>query len=614
MQTFKQKVAENPSKYLSLKDDVYISRKNYTWGKVDAYSIRWESIHEVYDLTTQKYFYKIATPFEHNMSGINNEAIHTTFKSTYDNKDYDLCRLIRTLKNRDDLVLFRLSYPNKYGILNNLLMIIDSDEWDDLSELQREHYITINAYINLVLRKNKHRSWHDIDSAPPLTGKALNWVWFRKPGYKLSDTILNNMNSWIQFNPELTFNLWTDISDEDELNDFISNVKDEWPHNTIQVKYLSDTLSFIKTYFETYTYELSQIPDFDTESFYENVAERVYNRTLIAKTDFLRAMILHYYGGFYTDMNDCECFIPMRYWFRDLVTSKQELILPCDTFTEAQISNYFMYVPKGSKQFERLHLKTLPGFKGIHKCFIDPTTPKKIADIYIPYAKKFLRKLKQTETYEPTQLISDLMFPVYESQKFQDAITDAVTAIGLVGLGRCDIRPKMFFPMFILKYLAEKHECKQLKDFFQYMADEFRQIATIRLYRPPIRINQRGQVDTQMPPQPSSNTNQNKIEVVHIKQSHVEDWEGLDALLKVYDQIIQWFDELETDTVFHEYIHKEFVRNMVFVAVNMTNIMLHVEKELTMQELIPFCFVYLNMTYLTMIGHYGHGTSIGIDT
>ena len=189
---------------------------------------------------------------------------------------------------------------------------------------------------------------------------------------------MQRAESWIRLNPEMNFILWTDLDDKAELLDFLSQVPAEhaqhFTSGRVTIKYLKDTVEFVMMYLQMHK-DKDQIKNLDATRFVDIIKNKDNSRVLIAKTDYLRAMILHHYGGFYVDFNDCECFLPIKFWFNELV-DRQQLILPCDTFNESHVSNYFIYVPKGSKIFEDLHLDTLTGFEGIMK--VPPTKMGKL--------------------------------------------------------------------------------------------------------------------------------------------------------------------------------------------------------------------------------------------
>ncbi len=604
MHTFKQLV-QNDKSIIIPKEDIYVNRQFFNWGQVDIRDVNFDNITEIFDLVNNNFFYKTPSPFQ--MIGGPNT---TVYKRLDNDKDFDLESLFDQLVDRPkNITLFQISYPNKYFQTSNILMILEKDEYESLSDEQKEFFITINAYINLVLKKCEKRTWKSISEAKPLDDITLNWVWFRKENYKLPPRIVTCVKTWLDMNPEMNFTLWTDIVDENEFDDFVILCKDHFKtqfKTRVKIMYLKDTLEFINTYFETYK-DKEPIKKFNKEVFISLVKDREYNKTLIAKTDYLRGMVLHHFGGMYADFNDCCCMIPVKYWFQELVR-KQSFILPCDTFNEKQISNFFLYVPKGSQEFKRLHFESLGGFDGILKCFKDPTTPKKIANLYIPYAKKYLKKLKQTLTTTPTQILVDQMFSAYDNERFLTVIKDTLTNNAVKGLKESDIRGKIFFPMYVFKYLAKKLNNDVLLNFFDYMVAEFKQIGCIQMARTPIQFNNNGQIK-------SGGTIDNKrIEIKYFNQGYVEDWDDCEELMNNYNEVLTALDDLENDEQFHKEIYEHFIRNMTFIILNMTNFILKINREMSFRELIPLCFTVICMTHISLIGHLGDGTCIGIQS
>jgi hypothetical protein len=604
VKTFKQMV-EFDSSFITPKEDIYINPQKFNWGQIDISDVNFDNITEVFDIKNNEYFYKTAIPFQ--MMGNFNSTI---FKRLDNDKEVDLESLFDNLVNKpDDMILFQIAYPNKYFHSSNILMIIDKYEYESLTLEQKEFYITINAYINLILKKCEKRTWKSIEESPPIDNITLHWVWFRKNEYKLTQRVETCVKTWLDMNSEMQFSFWTDIVDETELDDFLSLCDESFKNEfktRVKIMYLEDILEFLNIYFESYK-DREAIKKFNKEIFIKLIKDREYNKTLIAKTDYLRGMILHHFGGMYADFNDCCCMIPIKYWFHELIR-KQPFILPCDTFNEKQISNFFLYVPKGSQEFRKLHFEVLDGFKGILKCFKDSTTPSKIANLYIPYIKKYWKKLKQTRTNNPIQVLIDQMFSVYDSERFLSVIRDTITNDAVKGIKESDIRGKMFFPIYILKYIANKLNNESLKEFTDYISDEFKLINTIQLPRAPIKFNNNGQIKSGGHIETGK-----RVEIRYFSPGYKEDWDDYDELMEHYEVILKAFDDLINDENFHTEIYEKFIKNMTMIVLNMTNFILKINRELSFKELIPLCFTVINMTHISLIGHLGDGTCIGIQ-
>jgi len=128
VKTFKQMVQENPN-MLNPKEDIYINRKFYNWGETDIKSIDFDSITDVYDLCNCDFYYKTPLPFQ-----ITDAPSSTIFKRLDNDKEIDLEPLFDMIVERsDDLVLFQINYPNKFFQSSCILMIINKDEYEQLS-------------------------------------------------------------------------------------------------------------------------------------------------------------------------------------------------------------------------------------------------------------------------------------------------------------------------------------------------------------------------------------------------------------------------------------------------------------------------------------------------
>jgi hypothetical protein len=309
--------------------------------------------------------------------------------------------------------------------------------------------------------------------------------------------------------------------------------------NEITVKYKNDTVELVKKHCQD-------------QEFIRLIDDKICDRRMIAKTDYVRCMVLKEYGGFYADLNDCECFLPLRYW-----VPTHRMILPCDTFNPRQISNFFMYVPKGHKGFADLHQKTFRGFSTLSNTLCNPDVKKKVVSEYLKCAKKFVKRFKPESN--PVKILATMML----GKNFD-----------FDGFDLCDVRARVFFPMFVFKYLDET------RDFFEYMSEEFLKIGNIFV-------------------------KDGKVQITHLNGCVSLD--ECDEELNVKEETL---DALEDDPKFCDFLFDYFIRNMAPMIVKYTNFTMNMSPPV-MKDLVPFCYVYMNLTGMTMVGHYGDGTSIG---
>lgn len=517
--SLKRKLLDDPP----VSEQIFVNKHTYEAHRV--YSVPWDEIHEYYNLVDLKFMHKIPSPF---MIPTN----PMVFKDLKDGRTHDLTD--ETFG--PETILYKVDFCNEFFAKNGILLVLPDNA---LSEEEFEHYVAVNCYVNLVLRKCTHRTWDEISGSAPLD-KTLHWVWFRKPGTKV-DT--SSALTWIEHNQDLSFVLWTDVDDEAELDEMLDG---SLPKDRVQIRYRKDLLEQLDL-----PTDLARV-----------VSDRVHERILIAKTDYVRGAILEKFGGFYADFNDCVCFCPLRYWFHEV--PERDVIFPCDTLTGAHISNYFMYVKKGSKRFRDLHRARLAKFPSAYKYLMDPGVPEKIARLYVNLAEKFLRATKG----HPVKELAKLMGP--ESSLVNSRIRDIVTPDGVPGFRFCDPRGRCFFPIYIFKYLGRTHE--GAREFYEFMSDAFLRVMEIK---PDGTIN----VD---------------------EEYDMEPLKDLGPSIKA----------LESDQEFHTFLHTLFVKNMPFVVICMTNMTTGLK--VNTRDLVPFCYAAFDLSMCSFIGHYGHGKSLGI--
>lgn len=616
-ETFKQYVKSNPT-ILAEQDDLYISRVNYHWGLVDIGHVDVTQVHEVYDLIEKKFYNKQPLPFEHFGGAAEGHYMFKDLMSPH-SKQIDLSSMFQDLERRNDYIAFYIEYPNEYHIKNGILIIADKRTYESLSNEEQEIYICMNAYINLVQRKCKVYSMGK--KCEPLVGETLNWVWFRKGNFRITAKHMERVKSWVNLNPELSFVLWTDMVDEEELKDFFADygvddgaedaedVKAWFFNGRVQVMFKDDTVEFVREYFRIHANHRA-IKLFDKEKFVSIIEERDNSSIMIAKTDYLRAMILHQNGGFYADFNDCQCVVPLRYWMRELY-KRQELIWPCDTMNPKQISNYFIYVPKGSKTFEKYHYNTLPGFKGLWTLMKEPTSKNKLTKIYVDMCKKFIKKLKLTESDQPTKLLVETILPVYSSGKYLGDIEEVMGKQVLKGIEYCDPRGRCFLPAFCLEYIGKKIGDEIVTDFYKYLSGEISQVGSIQLKRnQDINMSSDGKMSKPRS-QPKTDRGGEKFDINYLRRGYYEEYDEIEDLIPKLDTIMEELDKLYDDKEFQEFIYKKYMTNMSIAIVALTNVMLQNDANLTLNDVVPFSFAFMSFCYLTLIVHWGEGTSIG---
>jgi hypothetical protein len=172
--------------------------------------------------------------------------------------------------------------------------------------------------------------------------KQVHWIWFRKSGYKLTNEIIERAASWIFINPSFTFHLWTNIKNNSEFEEFISEL----------TLYNKDTFSKINVHFSDefekviYDWMDSNTPDM------LYTMKKIWNSTekqdMIMKTDYTRNIILASKGGMYTDFNDCVCLSPIQ---PVLEAHAGSYLGITDRYDDSYASNYWLYAGRGNPKW-----------------------------------------------------------------------------------------------------------------------------------------------------------------------------------------------------------------------------------------------------------------------
>ena len=176
----------------------------------------------------------------------------------------------------------------------------------------------------------------------------VNWVWFRRAGYKLTQEIIERATSWIVVNPDCRFHLWTDIPNQEELDDFLSLLKPDWRERFVS-KVTIHMRDETNTIVETVLSELESAETAESIALLRSEFACLERQARVYKTDFARLFILYKRGGIYADFNDLLCLAPVRDLMAIYGTEKPLGVTDLADLNHA--SNYFMYCPKESREF-----------------------------------------------------------------------------------------------------------------------------------------------------------------------------------------------------------------------------------------------------------------------
>lgn len=246
--------------------------------------------------------------------------------------------------------------------------------------------ITYNLYGSLV-RNFKH--YVTYEQMEQLTQELipsdlqLHWIWFREKGFYLPNKIVTRATSWIELNPTFRIRLWTNLTDRNELDDFLSKLTEDrrklFTDGKIEVKYQNDLTQTIEQFIRvspvqteflrrlftppssittaTTRYETTATHNTMTTVIQTEIPNN-YKINRIFRVDLLRIILLCLYGGVYADFNDTICFFPMKYL---LTMYRGQFLVGTDYDLEHPVfrNNYFLYTPQDHPEFLKLCVRCL---------------------------------------------------------------------------------------------------------------------------------------------------------------------------------------------------------------------------------------------------------------
>lgn len=174
----------------------------------------------------------------------------------------------------------------------------------------------------------------------------VHWVWFRKPGYCLTQEIVERASSWIALNPGSRFHLWTDIPTEDDVTDFLKNIKPDWlaQFRAATTIHLADeTAHIMESVLQTLGSDASDVEIAEGLRLLRAEFASTERQARVYKTDFFRLFVLWYCGGVYADFNDLLCLAPIKDALA--IYGSNAPLGVSDLYDLNHASNYFLYSP-----------------------------------------------------------------------------------------------------------------------------------------------------------------------------------------------------------------------------------------------------------------------------
>lgn len=174
----------------------------------------------------------------------------------------------------------------------------------------------------------------------------IHWVWFRKPGYCLTQEIIERASSWIALNPDSRFHLWTDIPTEEDVSDFLKNIKPDWCarfRTATTIHLANETEHVMESVLQTLGGDGSDSETAEGLRLLRAEFASTERQARVYKTDFFRLFVLWYHGGMYADFNDLLCLGPIREALA--IYGCDEPLGVTDLHDLNHASNYFLYSP-----------------------------------------------------------------------------------------------------------------------------------------------------------------------------------------------------------------------------------------------------------------------------
>lgn len=291
----------------------------------------------------------------------NSSQSTNNFMSNQNGEIYDMEHMLAFLSRKPGHF-----YSVQAGGMSNVYILVKTDNHESIEDLcwntlRMLHHIRWIPSTDMVEQNNLGVAQHVLPAlvtwVPQEEKRALveatpapdvHWVWFRRPGYYLTQEIIERASSWIALNPESRFHLWTDIPTEEDVADFLKNIKPEWlaPFRAATTIHLAaETAHVMESVLQTLgcdeTAEGLRLLRAEFASTERQA--RVY------KTDFFRLFVLWHTGGVYADFNDLLCLGPIREALA--IYGCEAPLGVSDLYDLNHASNYFLYSPKHNEQW-----------------------------------------------------------------------------------------------------------------------------------------------------------------------------------------------------------------------------------------------------------------------
>lgn len=273
--------------------------------------------------------------------------------------------VVYDLTNKDNNDTTPRKYYTGFHNYKTIIIVLEYRPYDDpYIDYLTDIYNLYGAIVKQQTRMILYDEMEKLSDQLTESDRQIHWIWFREKGFCLPDKIMSRAKSWIELNPTFKFYLWSNLSDQEELDEFLSALNETNRHyfteGHIVVKYANEVLQCVEKFCHLYgsqlncyvheiLYHLYEVTT-ETTSGSAETLKKNYKINRIFRTDILRVILLNIFGGIYCDFNDTICFYPMKYL---LTMYHGSFFIGTDYDVEHPVfrNNYFLYNTLNNKEF-----------------------------------------------------------------------------------------------------------------------------------------------------------------------------------------------------------------------------------------------------------------------
>ncbi len=204
--------------------------------------------------------------------------------------------------------------------------------------LQNELYVFVNLLRPLCLHEYSALSLAEVEAIeyPATLSRNMHWIWFKIGKRPFPAKAAECVRSWRTLNPELTFHIWCNLPTQEAIKAYFG----EEIVGNAEIHTMSDVYACVESELQEHADE------------FRRILEDPHPNATLLKTDIVRICVLQKWGGWYSDINDTMCLMPLKYVAHDGKSVKRfgADYAPVDVGGRVceTTNNYFMYWDAGN--------------------------------------------------------------------------------------------------------------------------------------------------------------------------------------------------------------------------------------------------------------------------